>query len=69
MKNFIEVTNTDNVKELLNVNYIFKTDVYTDKKIKGRIFMSPRGHNNYPVQVVYTLETYEEIKQLIGDSF
>ena len=68
MKNFIEVTNLENKKVSLNVNYIIKLDDFTNMKIKGRIFVALTSDNK-STQEIHTLETYNEIKQLIADSF
>ena len=66
MKNFIEVTDYQNETVLININFIFRIEkLKNDKSAKTRIELTPRGYNNYPYQSVDTIETYEEVKQLI----
>lgn len=66
MKNFIEVTDKENDKVLMNVNCIFRViPLKNDKTAKCRVEQTPKGYNSYPYQAVDTLESYEEVKQLI----
>ena len=68
MKNFIEVTDTNNTKVLLNVNLIFKIQNSKDTKSLlnvCQIDIAWKGHNDYPFQYVKTMESYEEVLNLI----
>lgn len=65
MKNFIEVTDLNNTKVLLNVKHIFKVQNPTDTKTNCQIDIAWTGFNNYPFQYVKTIESYEEVLNLI----
>ena len=66
MKNLIEVTNHQNDKILININFIFRIEkLKSDRVVKTKIELTPSGYNNFPYQYVETVETYEEVKQLI----
>lgn len=66
MTNFIEINDKENNKILLNINYIFRVvPLKNDKIAKCRVEQTTKGYNNYPYQYIDTLESYEEIKQLI----
>lgn len=69
MKSFIEVTDSQDEKVLINVNCIFRVETLKKEKItKTKIQLTPMGYNNYPYQTVETVESYEEIKLLIADA-
>lgn len=69
MKNFIEVTTNENKKKLLNIKHIFMIEGLTEREANSIIYMTPRQEGTFSnVHMVYTIETYSELKQLIEES-
>jgi hypothetical protein len=73
MKNFIEITVLDKeqTKILLNPNAIFVVEPYRKQgKIVGSVikFLS-NGGNDSSYRYCYSLESYEEVKELIRLSY
>jgi len=66
MSKFIEVTTREG-KIMINVDFVFKVERFKDKyDSKCAIGLIPNGYNNFPYQIVYVQESYEDIKALIA---
>ena len=67
MAKFIEVTDANSVKKLLNVDYIFEIEK-EDKTGHAVIKLEVSGFNGYAFQYVETDMDYWDVRHIIDDS-